>query len=121
MDCIIFYQPSRDSTAPASGTKVIPSPLPSSKSWMAAPCVEQSSNARDGIEVVDLTGLDWGHPDPKRATTCQHDAGDATDTKAGSYVNGFTSGGSQGEAVGLRLRFLPYEFTHMAFQISRSS
>jgi hypothetical protein len=53
-----FYQPSRDSTAPASGTKVIPSPLPSGKSWMAAPCVEQSSNARDGIEVVDLTGLD---------------------------------------------------------------
>jgi hypothetical protein len=99
---------------------------------MAAPCVEQSSNARDGIEVVVLTGLDWGHPGPKRATTCQHvhngsreirlaDAGDATDTKAGSYVNGFTSGGSQGESVGLRLRFLPYEFTHMAFQISRSS
>jgi hypothetical protein len=47
-------------------------------------------------------------------------AGEATDTKAGSYVNGYTSGGSQGEAVGLRLRFLPYEFTYMAFQISRS-
>jgi hypothetical protein len=60
---------------------------------------------------VDLTGLDYGHPGPKRATTCQHvrnrsreislaDAGDATDTKAGSYVNGFTSGGDQGEAMG---------------------
>ena len=28
------------------------------------------------------------------------DAGDATDTKAGSYVNGFTSSSDQGEAVG---------------------
>lgn len=99
---------------------------------MAALCVEQSSNARDGIEIVDLTGLDWGYLGPRRATTCQHihngsreislaNAGDATDTKAGSYVNGFTSGGSQGEAVGLHLRFLPYEFIRMAFQISRSS
>jgi hypothetical protein len=133
MDCIIFYQPGRDSTAPASKAKVNPSPLPSGKSWTAAPRGKQSSsNARCGIEVVDLTDPDRESMSPQCATTCQPvhnggkgvslsdaaDAADAVNAVTGTCV-GFIPGGSQGEPM--RRVFGSSVRIYMAFQISRLS